>query len=84
MVKFGDLEWVKSQIDWESDVRDGMIELFGSSLSRDRIIDNIQGIALRKDKTLDICFKYGRKRAYMSCVKESGKYMGVYLEEITL
>ena len=82
LLKFDDLDWVKDNLQWAYTVREGMIKLFGSNLSRDKIINNIQGVAMRVDKTLDICFKYRNKRAYLNCVKENGKYMGLYLEEI--
>lgn len=82
LLKFQDQDWIRDSLEWEDSVRNGMIEIFGTNLTRDNILENITGIALRNDDTLDICFKKGRKRAYMSCVKQGKGYKGIYMEEI--
>ena len=82
LLKFEDLDWVKSRLIWDDSVRHGMIEIFGSSISRDNILSDITGVALRDDGILDICFKKRGKRAYMSCIKERTRYKGVYMKEI--
>jgi len=82
LLKFRDLDWIKERLSWDDSVRTGMLNIFGTNLSRDNIIYDITGIALRDDEKLDVCFKKGGKRAYMSCVKEGKSYKGVYMEEI--
>ena len=82
LLKFDDYDWIMNGLKWEYKVRESMIRIFGTSLSGERIIKDIQGVAMRDSKTLDICFKYKTKRAYLTCVKQNGKYMGVYMEEI--
>lgn len=82
LLKFEDLDWVRDRLIWDDSVRTGMIAIFGSGISRDNILSDITGIALRSDGTIDICFKKNGKRAYMSCIKESKQYKGVYMGEI--
>lgn len=83
-MKFQDLDWIRDKLDWNDTVRSGMIEIFGSSFTRDNILEHMTGVALRDDSILDICFKNKKKRAYMSCVKGQKGYKGIYMEEIFL
>ena len=82
LLKFEDYDWVRDRLIWDDTVRVGMIEIYGTSITRDNILSNITGVALRNDKTIDICFKKNQKRAYLSCVRETTGYKGVYMEEI--
>lgn len=82
LLKFEDLDWVRDRLIWDDSVRLGMIRIFGSSISRDSILSDITGVALRDDGILDICFKKRGKRAYLSCIKERTRYKGVYMKEI--
>jgi len=84
LLKFQDLDWIRDKLDWNDTVRSGMIEIFGSSFTRDNILEHMTGVALRDDSILDICFKNKKKRAYMSCVKGQKGYKGIYMEEIFL
>lgn len=82
LLKFEDYDWVRDRLIWDDSVRTGMIKIFGTSISKDDILKEITGIALRDDKNLDVCFKKNRKRAYLSCGKETNEYKGIYMEEI--
>jgi len=82
LLKFEDYDWVKDRLIWDDTVRVGMIEIYGTSVTRDNILSNITGVALRSDNTIDICFKKNKKRAYLSCVKGTTGYKVVNMEEI--
>ena len=84
LAKFSDPEWLIEQIEWLRSTVSGFRNIFGPELSNERFIKHITGYAYRnKKKNFDICFKYNRKRGYVSCVKSKGGYTAVSVEEIS-
>lgn len=83
LVKYGDPGWIVNEIAWMHSTIPGMMAIFQREFTFEKFTECITGYAYRNNKkNFDICFKYNKKRGYVSCVKSKTGYNAISVEEI--